>query len=187
MYWTCKFCVVLTFLQGQSATYVGPQEYDLLFPLFEQTACSYRVRLCSGSIQQLCVCHLCVWSYTNMYLSCLHVHSISCLLCRSVILCGGFCIIITTAAILCVVLSVLFCDCCCFYCCFKIETYWTYELCHGRYLRQYHEDKELKQVKFFCRSHCKQPASHLYTIIAAVLCACFPGKIQDSRIFSWQV
>ncbi|KAL4237569.1 hypothetical protein ACF0H5_002283 [Mactra antiquata] len=28
-------------------------------------------------------------------------------------------------------------------CSYRIESYWTYELCHGKHLRQYHEDKEL--------------------------------------------
>uniref|UniRef100_A0A1I7XPG9 Endoplasmic reticulum lectin 1 n=1 Tax=Heterorhabditis bacteriophora TaxID=37862 RepID=A0A1I7XPG9_HETBA len=29
-------------------------------------------------------------------------------------------------------------------CSYRIEPYWTYELCHGRYILQYHEDKDLK-------------------------------------------
>uniref|UniRef100_K1QSM0 Endoplasmic reticulum lectin 1 n=1 Tax=Magallana gigas TaxID=29159 RepID=K1QSM0_MAGGI len=29
----------------------------------------------------------------------------------------------------------------------EIESYWTYELCHGRYLRQYHEEKEMSAKK----------------------------------------
>lgn len=34
-----------------------------------------------------------------------------------------------------------------FYCVYvQIETYWTYELCHGKYLRQYHEEKETGKV-----------------------------------------
>ncbi|XP_012271255.1 endoplasmic reticulum lectin 1 isoform X2 [Orussus abietinus] len=32
-------------------------------------------------------------------------------------------------------------------CSFKLESYWTYELCHGRYVRQYHEEREGKKVK----------------------------------------
>lgn len=30
-------------------------------------------------------------------------------------------------------------------CSYRIESYWTYELCHGRYLRQYHEEKDSKK------------------------------------------
>merc|ERR1719331_3395952 len=32
-------------------------------------------------------------------------------------------------------------------CAYRLEHYWTYELCHGRYLRQYHEEREGKNVK----------------------------------------
>lgn len=32
-------------------------------------------------------------------------------------------------------------------CSYRLETYWTYELCHGNFVRQYHEDKEGKKVK----------------------------------------
>ncbi|KAJ8960509.1 hypothetical protein NQ318_013793 [Aromia moschata] len=32
-------------------------------------------------------------------------------------------------------------------CSFRLETYWTYEVCHGRYIRQYHEDREGKKTK----------------------------------------
>jgi len=32
-------------------------------------------------------------------------------------------------------------------CSYKLESYWTYELCHGRYIRQYHEEREGKKVK----------------------------------------
>lgn len=32
-------------------------------------------------------------------------------------------------------------------CSYKLESYWTYEVCHGRYIRQYHEDREGKKVK----------------------------------------
>lgn len=30
------------------------------------------------------------------------------------------------------------------FCSLRIESYWKYELCHGRYLRQFHDDKEGK-------------------------------------------
>lgn len=32
-------------------------------------------------------------------------------------------------------------------CSFRMESYWTYEICHGKYIRQYHEDREGKKVK----------------------------------------
>ena len=32
-------------------------------------------------------------------------------------------------------------------CSYRLEPYWTYELCHGRFVRQYHEDRDGKRVK----------------------------------------
>nr|CAD7193930.1 unnamed protein product [Timema douglasi] len=32
-------------------------------------------------------------------------------------------------------------------CSYRLESYWTYEVCHGRYVRQYHEEREGKKVK----------------------------------------
>lgn len=32
-------------------------------------------------------------------------------------------------------------------CSYRAEPYWTYELCHGKYLRQYHEERDGKQIK----------------------------------------
>ncbi|XP_050303191.1 endoplasmic reticulum lectin 1 isoform X2 [Anthonomus grandis grandis] len=32
-------------------------------------------------------------------------------------------------------------------CSYRLESYWTYEVCHGKYIRQYHEDREGKKVK----------------------------------------
>lgn len=32
-------------------------------------------------------------------------------------------------------------------CAYRLEHYWTYELCHGRYLRQYHEERDGKNIK----------------------------------------
>uniref|UniRef100_A0A7N6BTT1 Endoplasmic reticulum lectin n=1 Tax=Anabas testudineus TaxID=64144 RepID=A0A7N6BTT1_ANATE len=31
-------------------------------------------------------------------------------------------------------------------CSYRIESYWTYEVCHGKHIRQYHEEKETSQV-----------------------------------------
>lgn len=32
-------------------------------------------------------------------------------------------------------------------CSYRLESYWTYEVCHGKYIRQYHEEREGKKVK----------------------------------------
>ncbi|XP_076990334.1 endoplasmic reticulum lectin 1 isoform X5 [Tamandua tetradactyla] len=32
-------------------------------------------------------------------------------------------------------------------CSYRIESYWTYEVCHGKHIRQYHEEKETGQIK----------------------------------------
>lgn len=32
-------------------------------------------------------------------------------------------------------------------CSYRIESYWTYEVCHGKFVRQYHEEREGKKVK----------------------------------------
>ncbi|XP_005737146.1 endoplasmic reticulum lectin 1 isoform X2 [Pundamilia nyererei] len=31
-------------------------------------------------------------------------------------------------------------------CSYRIESYWTYEVCHGKHVRQYHEEKETSQI-----------------------------------------
>ncbi|XP_043261848.1 endoplasmic reticulum lectin 1 [Colletes gigas] len=32
-------------------------------------------------------------------------------------------------------------------CSYRVESYWTYELCHGQFVRQYHDDRDGKKVK----------------------------------------
>lgn len=32
-------------------------------------------------------------------------------------------------------------------CSYRIESYWTYEVCHGNYVKQFHEDREGKSIK----------------------------------------
>ena len=32
-------------------------------------------------------------------------------------------------------------------CAYRLEHYWTYELCHGRYIRQFHEERDGDKVK----------------------------------------
>ncbi|CAH2991090.1 unnamed protein product [Chilo suppressalis] len=32
-------------------------------------------------------------------------------------------------------------------CSYRLESYWSYEVCHGRYIRQYHDERDGKQVK----------------------------------------
>lgn len=31
------------------------------------------------------------------------------------------------------------------FCSYRVENYWTYEICHGRYIRQFHEDPRSRQ------------------------------------------
>lgn len=33
-------------------------------------------------------------------------------------------------------------------CSYRIEAYWSYEICHGQFVRQYHEEREGKTIKF---------------------------------------
>lgn len=35
----------------------------------------------------------------------------------------------------------------CYRCTYRLEPYWTYELCHGKYLRQYHEETNAMRKK----------------------------------------
>ena len=37
-------------------------------------------------------------------------------------------------------------------CAYRLEHYWTYELCHGRFLRQYHEERDGKAIKVYLKS-----------------------------------
>lgn len=32
-------------------------------------------------------------------------------------------------------------------CSYRIESYWTYEVCHGKYIKQYHEERHEKTSK----------------------------------------
>ncbi|KPI92913.1 Endoplasmic reticulum lectin 1 [Papilio xuthus] len=32
-------------------------------------------------------------------------------------------------------------------CSYRLDSYWSYEICHGRYIKQYHEERDGKQVK----------------------------------------
>ncbi|MFH4977373.1 hypothetical protein AB6A40_004082 [Gnathostoma spinigerum] len=34
-------------------------------------------------------------------------------------------------------------------CSYRLEPYWTYEICHGRYVLQYHEDHEIRRNEFY--------------------------------------
>lgn len=46
-------------------------------------------------------------------------------------------------------------------CSYRLESYWTYEVCHGRFIRQYHEDREGKKVKLQEYFLGKWEAAHL--------------------------
>ena len=43
---------------------------------------------------------------------------------------------------------------------YRLEHYWTYELCHGRYIRQYHEERDGKNVKVFHMIDFKQTSNN---------------------------
>ena len=32
-------------------------------------------------------------------------------------------------------------------CAYRLEHYWTYELCHGKHIRQYHEERDGTKIK----------------------------------------
>lgn len=36
-------------------------------------------------------------------------------------------------------------------CSYRIESYWTYEICHGNYIKQYHEERDGKTSKMQVR------------------------------------
>lgn len=36
-------------------------------------------------------------------------------------------------------------------CSYRIESYWTYEICHGNYIKQYHEERDGKSSKMQVR------------------------------------
>lgn len=49
-------------------------------------------------------------------------------------------------------------------CVHRLESYWTYELCHGKYLRQYHEErtgKDLKLQEYFLGRYSKEMMAQL--------------------------
>jgi len=49
-------------------------------------------------------------------------------------------------------------------CVHRLESYWTYELCHGKYLRQYHEErsgKDLKMQEFFLGKYSMEKLTQL--------------------------
>uniref|UniRef100_A0A8C1RKA3 Endoplasmic reticulum lectin n=1 Tax=Cyprinus carpio TaxID=7962 RepID=A0A8C1RKA3_CYPCA len=61
-------------------------------------------------------------------------------------------------------------------CSYRIESYWTYEVCHGKHVRQYHEDKETGQVKSLFMIYavcllyvCHPEAKHEILTIAEVI------------------
>lgn len=40
-------------------------------------------------------------------------------------------------------------------CSYRIESYWTYEICHGNYIKQYHEERDGKNTKMQVKSSSK--------------------------------
>lgn len=50
-------------------------------------------------------------------------------------------------------------------CSYRLESYWTYEICHGKYIRQYHEDREGKKVKLQEYYLGKWDKNHYYKLL----------------------
>lgn len=50
-------------------------------------------------------------------------------------------------------------------CSYRLESYWTYEICHGKYIRQYHEDREGKKVKMQEYYLGKWDKNHYYKLL----------------------
>lgn len=47
-------------------------------------------------------------------------------------------------------------------CSYRIESYWTYEICHGNYIKQYHEERDGKTSKLQVRDDPRQLPALLY-------------------------
>ena len=82
---------------------------------------------------------------------------------------------------------------------FQIEMFWTYELCHGKYLRQYHEEKQSGKVwknsiirgvsllscdRIYSDVHCDiliVESTSDYGFLSWTLCGCFSNRCSTTN------
>ncbi|XP_040126609.1 endoplasmic reticulum lectin 1 isoform X2 [Ictidomys tridecemlineatus] len=59
-------------------------------------------------------------------------------------------------------------------CSYRIESYWTYEVCHGKHIRQYHEEKETGQSEK--QKKRKNPMRFRASPVNDIFCQSLPGS-----------
>ncbi|XP_022090588.1 endoplasmic reticulum lectin 1-like [Acanthaster planci] len=68
-------------------------------------------------------------------------------------------------------------------CTIRIETYWNFELCHGKHVRQYHEEKEAgketKLLEFYLGKNMKSPGGKEYELQTI---SSFKGRFDDFKV-----
>jgi hypothetical protein len=77
-------------------------------------------------------------------------------------------------------------------CSYRIESYWLYELCHGRYVLQYHDDKETKsRTEYFLGNYAKVSADAVgcftllifFIFMGKRVCGLILSFVQEAKTF----